>query len=148
MFFPGSGTEVTGDAYSMSYEGDRHSYSGFPYTIVPPPTLNTCLFPDSLLAFLFPYWMEREETWEPLWKMAQSASQIIPRDQRIPLKRGSSVQERAVLGASVDICRLLGFWVRAMRSPGSGTTQMGKKKGKVERECQKCLHSVKLSKFR
>ena len=69
----------------------------------------------------------------------------------MPLERGNSVRERAVLGAQHAVWRTLRFWVRVMSSPRSGGTQasvlmgvVGKKKGRVERESQKCLLQVKL----
>lgn len=69
----------------------------------------------------------------------------------MPLVRGNSVQERAVLGAQCYFGRTLGFCIRVMRSPRSGGAQAsvltgveGKKKGRVERECQKCPLQVRL----
>lgn len=57
----------------------------------------------------------------------------------MPLERGESVRERAMLQPSTDLWRTSGFCVRVMRSPGSGALQasvlMGvvrKRKGRVE----------------
>ena len=47
----------------MSHVGGHHSYGEFPFVIAPspapPPTLSACLFSHSLLAVLFPSWIER-----------------------------------------------------------------------------------------